>query len=41
MALTKTDLIAAVQSQTNLTKAKSTDAIESLLEIMKNIWNEP
>jgi len=36
MALSKADIIAAVQSQTNLNKAKATDTIESLLEIMKN-----
>jgi integration host factor subunit alpha len=36
MSITKADIIEAVQLQTNLAKTKSTDIIESLLEIIKS-----
>lgn len=36
MALTKADIINAVQIEEGLTKQQSTDIIETLIEIMKN-----
>jgi len=36
MALTKADLINAIQQELNLTRNKSTQTIESLLEIIKS-----
>ena len=36
MALTKADIINAVQMEEGLTKQQSTDIIETLIEIMKN-----
>ena len=35
MALTKVDIIEAVQSELNVTKTQTTDIIEALLEILK------
>jgi len=35
MALTKSDIIEAVQSELSLTKSQSTDIVESLLELIK------